>query len=85
VQPISNRRLDAISQWLINNGFTLTRENWCSLNWQFDKSNDELQIFVKGRGDVEELAQIPRYLSSEDDDVNLIPPGKNAKVISIKP
>ena len=84
VQPISNRRLDGISQWLIKNGFALTRENWCSLNWGFDKSSEEIQALVEGRGDGEELAQIPRFLSGQDDDGNPIPPGKKAKVVSIR-
>jgi len=42
-----------------------------------------IQALVEGRGERAELAQIPRYLSGEDR--NLIPPGKKAKVISIKP
>jgi hypothetical protein len=85
VQPISNRRLDGISQWLLKHGFALTRENWCSLNWGFDKSDEEIQALVEGRGDGEELGQIPRYLSGEDEDGNPIPHGKKAKVISIRP
>jgi len=64
VQPISNRRLDGISRWLIDKGFPLTRENWCSLNWGFDKTEEEIQELVDG---------------------NPIPPGKKAKVISIRP
>ena len=66
VTPISNQRLDAISQLLLKRGW----ENWCSLNWGFDKSDEEIQALVEGRGDGEELAQIPRYLSGEDEDGN---------------
>jgi len=85
VQPVSNRRLDGISRWLINKGFPLTRENWCSLNWGFDKTDEEIQELVEGRGDAEELVQIPRYLSGEDEDGNPILSGKKAKIILIKP
>jgi hypothetical protein len=42
-------------------------------------------LLVEGRGDGEELAQIPRYLCGEDEDGNPILPGKKAKVISIRP
>jgi hypothetical protein len=83
VQPISDRRLDGISRWLLNHGFALTRANWCSLNWGFDKTSEEIQALVEGRGDGEELSQIPRYLSGEDEDRSPIPPGKKAKVIPI--
>ena len=31
VQPISNRRLDALSEWFLKHGFALTRRNWCEL------------------------------------------------------
>lgn len=31
MQPISNRRLDALSEWLLKQGFALTRRNWCEL------------------------------------------------------
>ena len=84
VQPISNRRLDGISRWLLKHGFALTRDNWCSLNWGFDKTSEEIQDLVEGRGNGEELAQIPRYLAGEDEDGNPIPLGKKAKVIPIK-
>jgi hypothetical protein len=84
VTPISNRRLDGISLWLIKNGFALTRENWCFLNWGFDKTEEEIQALVEGRGNGEELAQIPPYLSGEDEDGDALPRRK-AKVISIRP
>jgi len=53
------------------------------LNWGFDKTDEEIQELVEGRGNGEELAQIPRHLSGEDG--NPIPPEKKAKVISIRP
>ena len=31
VQPISNRRLNALSEWFLEHGFALTRRNWCEL------------------------------------------------------
>jgi len=84
VQPISNRRLDGLSEWLLKHGFALTRRNWCELNWGFDKTDAEIQALVEGRGEGEELAQIPHYLSGEDEDGNSIPRRK-ARVISIRP
>jgi hypothetical protein len=83
VQPISNRRLDGVSEWLLKHGFALNRRNWCELNWGFNKTDEEIQALVEGRGDGEELAEIPRYLSNEDDDSNSIPRRK-AKIISIR-
>ena len=84
VQPISNRRLDGLSEWLLKHGFALTRRNWCELNWGFDKTDAEIQALVEGRGEGEELAQIPHYLSGEDEDGSPIPRCK-ARVISIRP
>jgi hypothetical protein len=31
LQPISNRRLDALSEWFLKQGFALTWRNWCEL------------------------------------------------------
>jgi hypothetical protein len=31
VRPISNRRLDALSEWFLKQGFALTWRNWCEL------------------------------------------------------
>ena len=31
VQPISNRPLDAPSEWFLKQGFALTWRNWCEL------------------------------------------------------
>ena len=31
VQPISNRRPDALSEWYLKQGFALTWRNWCEL------------------------------------------------------
>jgi hypothetical protein len=84
VQPISNRRLDRLSEWLLRHGFALNRRNWCELNWGFDKTHEEIQALVEGRGDGEELAEIPRYLSSQDDNGDPIPPEKKAKIIRFK-
>jgi len=69
----------------LEHGFALTRENWCSLNRGFEQKQRRIQALVEERGDGEELAEIPRYRSGEDDDGNPILPRKKAKVISIKP
>jgi|307.fasta_scaffold689429_1 hypothetical protein len=84
VQPISNRRLDGLSEWLLKHGFALNRRNWCELNWGFDKTDEEIQALVEGRGDGEELAEIPRHLSGQDVNGDPIPPGKKAKIIRFK-
>ena len=84
VQPISNRRLDGLSEWLLKHGFALNRHNWCELNWGFNKTDEEIQALVEGHGDGEELAKIPRYLSGQDDNGDPIPPGKKAKIIRFK-
>jgi hypothetical protein len=31
VQPISNRRLDALGEWFLKQCFALTSRNWCEL------------------------------------------------------
>jgi hypothetical protein len=84
VQPISNRRLDALSQWLLKHGFALSRRNWCELNWGFDKTSEEIENLIEGRGEAEALAEIPRFLSDVDEDGNPVPPGKKAKIIRFK-
>ena len=84
VQPISNRRLDGLSEWLLKHGFALNRRNWCELNWGFNKTDEEIQALVEGRGDGEELAEIPRYLPGQDDKGDPIPPAKKAKIIRFK-
>ena len=41
-------------QWLVKNGFELTRKNWIEANWIFEgKTKDDLQA--------EELADIPLH------------------------
>ena len=69
----------------MKHGFALTRRNWCELNWGFDKSAEEIEALVEGRGNGDELAQIPRYLSGEDEEGNPIPPWKKARIIPIRP
>ena len=48
------------------------------------QNDEEIQALVEGRGDGEELAEIPRYLSSQDDNGDPIPPEKKAKIIRFK-
>jgi len=84
VQPISNRRLDALSQWLLKRGFALNRRNWCELNWGFDKTSEEIENLIQGRGDAEALAEIPHFLSDLDEGGVPVPLGKKAKIIRFK-
>ena len=69
------RVLDSISEWMIKNGIPLTRQNYIEFNWWNMKEADL---------DAESLASIPAYLR-EDEDGKPIPPGKKAKIISIRP
>jgi hypothetical protein len=57
------------------NGIPLTRQNYIEFNWWNMKEADL---------DAESLASIPAYLR-EDEDGKPIPPGKKAKIISIRP
>jgi hypothetical protein len=77
ITRISNRKLDAISEWMIENDIPLTRENWISVNWMFE---GKTEADLEG----EEFCQIPRYLSNEDENGDPIPTGKKAKVLPIK-
>jgi hypothetical protein len=58
ITRISNRKLDAISEWMIENDIPLTRENWISVNWMFE---GKTEADLEG----EEFCQIPRYLGKK--------------------
>jgi len=68
VTPISYRKLEAISEWMLANKLPLTRENWIDINW-----------FVEG----EDFCAIPRYLSNEDENGDPISSGRKAKIIHL--
>lgn len=66
VVALPGAKLDGISRWMLANGIALTRRNWCEVNWGFDKTAEEIDGLVAGRGHAEELAEIPCCLSVED-------------------
>ena len=63
VQPISNRRLDALSEWILNHGFALTRRNWCELKKKVN--SDEPRADMTG-DETEHADEMMRIFREED-------------------
>ena len=62
-QPISNRRLDAPSEWFLKQGFALTWRNWCELKKKVN-SDESLADMT---GDEKELADEAMRMFREED------------------
>lgn len=63
VQPISNRRLDALSEWLLKQGFALTRRNWCELKKKVNSDEPPADMM----GDEKKYAdEVMRIFREED-------------------
>lgn len=63
VQSISNRRLDALSEWLLKQGFALTRRNWCELKKKVN--SDEPPADMTG-GEKNYADEVMRIFREED-------------------
>ena len=63
VQPISNRRLDALSEWILNHGFALTRRNWCELK---KKVNSDEPLADMTGDETEHADEMMRIFREED-------------------
>jgi hypothetical protein len=63
VQPISNRRLDAVSEWFLKQAFALTWRNWCELK---KKVNSD-ETLADMTGDEKEYADEAMRMFREED------------------
>ena len=63
VQPISNRRLDALSEWLLKHAFALTRRNWCELK---KKVNSDEPLADMTGDEKEHADEVMRIFREED-------------------
>jgi len=63
VQPISNRRLDVLSERLLKHGFALTQRNWCELKKKVNSDEPPADM----TGDEKEHAdEVMRIFREED-------------------
>jgi len=63
VQPISNRRLDALSEWFLKHGFALTQRNWCELK---KKVNSDEPLADMTGDEKEHADEVMRMFREED-------------------
>jgi hypothetical protein len=63
VQPISNRRLDALSEWFLKHDFALTRRNWCELK---RKVNSDEPLADMTGDEKEHADEVMRIFREED-------------------
>ena len=62
-QPISNRRLDVLSEWCLKQGFALTWHNWCELKKEVNP-DEPLAVMT---GDEKEYADEAMRMFREED------------------
>ena len=60
MQPISNRRLDALSEWLLKQGFALTRRNWCELKEKINSDEPPADMTGDEKNHADEVMRIFR-------------------------
>jgi|SRR5215469_7655989 hypothetical protein len=63
LQPISNRRLDALSEWFLKHGFALTQRNWCDLK---KKVNSDEPLADMTGDEKEHADEVMRIFREED-------------------
>lgn len=63
VQPISNRRLDALSESFLKHGLALTRRNWCELK---KKVNSDEPLADMTGDEKEHADEVMRIFREED-------------------